>query len=339
MTDIDILKNLCDTNGLSENDERDFVIGYLKSLGYSAFVDVTGNVRAKIEGEDEYTLMLDAHLDKIGFIVTGITDNGFIKCTPQSGVDLRVISSAEVIVYGKEPLLGVISCIPPHLAKGEDKPIGRDGIYVDIGLTKEAAQERVMPGDIVCFKSEVKSLLNNRVTAAALDDRAGVLCLLKTAARLSDEDSLPISVELLFSNFEELGCRGVVPATFSAMPEEAVAIDVSFARDAYIKPFEGAPLGNGGMIGVSPVLNRRITKKLFEIAKAHDIKHQTEPMSGHTGTNADNISLSRGGVPTGLISIPLRNMHTAVEIIDLDDIESVSDILFEYIMSGGLKNA
>lgn len=339
MKDIDILRNLCDTNGMTEYDERNFVISYLSSLGYSANTDVTGNVTATTPGESEYTVMLDAHLDKIGFVVTAITDNGFLKCAVQSGVDLRVISSAEVIVYGKEPIFGVISCIPPHLSKGEDKPIEKDAIFVDIGLDKKTAEEKVTPGDFVCFKSELKELVNNRVTAAALDDRAGVLCLLKIAQKLASQDSIPVTVKLLFSNFEEVGCRGAITAAFSAMLEEAISVDVSFARDRYIKSEEGGALGDGAMIGISPVLNRRITKRLFETAKSKDIKHQTEAMAEGTGTNADKISLSQNGIPTGLVSIPLRNMHTAGEIVSLDDIEAVSNLLFSYVMNGGLFNA
>ena len=226
---------------------------------------------------------------------------------------------------------------PPHLSSGEIEynDIGSLKIDTMLGLK---ARDIISVGDFVTFFAEPQELLGTRVTAKALDDRAGVTCLLELARRLSGK-KLPFNVVFALTDAEELGVRGAKTATYDITPDEAIALDVSFADGPDIAPTECGKLSSGAMIGVSPVLDREISNKLISLAKENNIPYQTEVMAGRTGTNGDVISLNKSGVRTGLVSIPERNMHTEVEVVDIKDIESVCDILEQYILKGGVKNA
>ena len=132
-----------------------------------------------------------------------------------------------------------------------------------------------------------------------------------------------------------MGLRGIHTAAHRVQPDEAVVLDVSFADGVGISPLDCGNMGKGAMIGYSPVLERKISKKLTRLAQDHKIPYQIEVMDGHTGTNADAVSLVGNGIPTGLVSIPLRNMHTDVETVDLSDLKSVCDLIEHYIRAGG----
>lgn len=290
----------------------------------------------EIKGESDYTLLLDAHIDEVGFIVTHISDNGFLTVAKCGGIDLRHLPSKAVTIHGREKITGVFSSIPPHLSKGDELPESITDYKIDTGLGSKA-KDVVSVGDFVTYKTVAADLLGSAVTGKAFDDRAGAAVLLELARRLSGK-TLPITVKLLFSDAEELGLRGAGIAAYDITPNEAVAIDVSFGNGPDISPFECGNLGGGAMIGISPVLNRGISDKLISIAKNNKINYQTEVMGGKTSTNADIISVTKSGVKTGLISIPLRNMHTDCEVLDLADVASVCDILEKYVMAGGVKN-
>lgn len=295
------------------------------------------SVVGEIKGKSDYTLLLDAHIDEVGFIVTNISDDGFLTVAKCGGIDLRHLPSKAVIIHGKEKLTGVFCSIPPHLAKGEELPDNITEYKIDTLLGKKA-KELISLGDFVTYKATPAEMLGTTVTGKAFDDRAGCAVLLELAKRLSDK-ALPITVKFLFSDAEELGLRGAGTATFGLNPDEAVAIDVSFGNGPDISPYECGELGKGAMIGISPVLNRTVTNGLILAAKENGIPYQSEVMGGRTSTNADIISVTKSGVKCGLVSIPLRNMHTDCEVLDLSDLLSVCDILEKYITSGGAMNA
>lgn len=290
----------------------------------------------EMKGESDYTILLDAHIDEVGFIVTHISDDGFLTVQKCGGIDLRHLPAAEVTIHGKSDITGVFSSVPPHLSKGDEMPDSITDYKIDTLLGSEA-KNIISVGDFVTYKVTPSELLGSKISGKSLDNRAGVCVLLELARRLTGK-KLPISVKFLMSDAEELGLRGATTAAFKAEPDEAVVIDVSFGNGPDISQFECGNLGEGAMLGISPVLCREISDKLISIAKDNSINYQTEVMGGRTSTNADVISVSKSGVKTGLISIPLRNMHTPNEVVDLEDIISVCDILEKYIMAGGVKN-
>lgn len=309
----DLLKEYCKT----EKSDTLTVIGYLK-------------------GESDYTLMLDAHIDQIAMIVTDIDDNGFLTVAKSGGIDIRALPSRRVTVHGKEKVAAVFCATPPHLSSGEKEYTDIADIKLDTALGAKA-KEIISIGDYVTFSADPCELLGTRVSGRSFDDRAAVACLIEVAKRLKDK-KLPLNVAFVLSDGEELGMRGIRPAAFKVDPNEAIAIDVSFGDGIGISEDECGKLGEGGMIGISPALDRKISQKLIKTAKDNNIPYQTEVMGERTGTNADMIAVSRQGVRTCTLSIPLRNMHTEVETLDIKDLDSVCELLCAYILSGGAIN-
>ena len=315
---------------------RDIAFNILEDLTDECQKTDNLTVLGKIKGESDHTLMLAAHIDEIGFIVTDIDDKGFLTVGKCGGFDLRTLPAKCVTIHGKEKITGVFCSTPPHLAEGEQSFDDITKFKIDT-LLGEKAKEVISLGDFVTFKNEPYSLQGDIVGGKSFDDRAGVASLLLLAEKLKGE-KLPISVVIALTDMEELGTRGAKTACFKINPDEAIAIDVSFGNAPDVSPTECGELGKGAMVGIAPVLSKNMSNKLINVAKENGIPYQTEVMGGRTGTDADTLSITREGVPSGVVSIPLRNMHTDNEIIDIRDIESVSELLKEYILKGGLLN-
>ena len=289
-----------------------------------------------LEGRTDYTIMLDAHIDQVAFIVTDIDDNGFLTVSNSGGIDIRMLPSREVTVHGKEKISAVFCSTPPHLASGEVEYNDISNIKLD-SLLGSKAKDIVSIGDYVTF-SGTPFEMGNLLCGRSFDDRAAVACILELAKRLSGKE-LPCNVAFVLSDGEELGLRGIRTASFKVNPNEAIAVDVSFGDGPDISADDCGKLRKGGMIGISPSLDKRVSQKLIDIAKENNIPYQLEVMGSSTGTNADMISVTREGVKTTTLSIPLRNMHTEVETLDVKDLYSVCDLLECYILSGGVGNA
>lgn len=286
-----------------------------------------------------YHILLDAHIDEIGFVVTSISEEGFLKLGACGGIDKRMLLGSEVSVWGKQELRGVISTLPPHLQKGEDekKVPEIDEISVDIGMSKEFAEHIVSLGDRVTFKRHFTELIGNNISANCLDDRAGIASIILS---LDELKKLPVKITVLFSTQEEVGTRGAKIGPYGRNVDEAIAVDVSFGYTPNCKKEECGELGKGSMIGFSPILNKENSRKLVSVAENYKIPYQIEVMNGRTGTNADVISISESGIKCSLISIPLKNMHSPVEVIDIKDVENVSSLIVAYIKEkAGAVNA
>lgn len=338
---IDLLRRLCDAPGSSGDESSAAQTVKEMFLPYGkASVDLFGNVIVNM-GNPNATkhILLDAHLDQIGLVVTHIDDEGFIKAAPCGGIDRRVLMGSRVKLYGKQVVSGIVCCMPPHLTNGgEDKIPPMDQLAIDTGLPAKTVKDILSPGDRILFASSLKKLLGNRVTAPALDNRAGVASLIRCAQILSNQD-LSCRVSFLCSAQEETGGAGAKTASYALHPDEAIMVDVSFGEQPGVTLEKSAKLGGGTMIGIAPTLSREISNRLLELAKENAIPYQLEVMGGGTGTNADEVSTARGGVPSGLLSIPLRNMHTQAELIDLSDIESTAQLLADYVTKGGMSRA
>lgn len=300
--------------------------------------DPLGGIFGLWEGENrDYTILLDAHVDEISFVVTGIDEKGFLKVGKRGGIDPRVLPACEVDVWGKEQLHGLFCSTPPHLQKEKrSEVIPLDQLRIDIGYPAKKAEELVTLGDKITFHVEPQRLQNGLVTGKALDDRAGVAALLMCVDTLSrGGQKLPCNLLIQFSEQEEIGGAGAQIDAFRLFPNEAIVVDVSFANYPGVAEHKCGKLGGGPMIGFSPVLSRQITDKLMEMAQGHGIPVQREIMAAKTGTNADEIFTARTGVACGMVSIPQRNMHTPAEVVSLQDVENTARLLAQYVMSGG----
>lgn len=303
---------------------------------FSPYVDSievgTDSVVGVLNGNSDYSILIDAHLDEIGFIVTYIDEKGFLKVSAMGGIDARLLCSQAVVVHGKEDVVGFFCSTPPHLKKDADQAPKTEDLYIDTGLGDDL-KKIVRVGDRVTFLQAPAQLLGGRITGKSLDNRAGITALIEAARQLKNAESLPCNVIFLLSDQEELGCRGARTKAFELTPDEAIVVDVSFGDAADMPKEKTGELSKGAMIGISPVLSRRVTDGLIKTAQHNNLQFQCEVMGGTTSTNADVISTAKSGIPCGLLSIPLRNMHTTVEVVDINDIQSTADIIVKYVLS------
>ena len=324
------LSEISGTSG-SESKAAQLALGMLREYCPDAEI-INGNVTGKfgVHREGLPSLLLDAHIDQIGFAVTYITDDGFIKVGNIGGIDRRLLPAQPVVVHGSRDIKGVICSVPPHLTSGGSEVLEMDDVAIDTGLTKEELEKLVSLGDSVTFDVTCRDLIGSRITGGALDDRCGVASILYALELLKGSD-LAYNVTVLFSTQEEVGERGAKIGAFEIDPDIALAVDVSFAYAIGEEESKCGYLGKGPMIGISPSLSREISEELINTAKSADIPYQIEVMSGLTGTNADRFSVNRCGAKACTVSIPLRNMHTPVEVIDLTDVEQTAKLLAAYI--------
>ncbi len=335
----EILKKLCIDKGVSGSETEMFdVIKELVGDFAEVSADGMGDILVTMGDKNaKKHIMLDAHVDRIGLVVTYINENGFIKAEPVGGIDLRTLQSSAVKVLGKENILGVICTMPPHLSKNDDE-LSKDKIWIDTGLSADEVKKLVSLGDKIIVCSEFRELLNNQVAVSALDNRAGCAVLVKCAELLKDKN-LPCRLSLVFSVQEETSELGAGISAYSLEPNEAVVVDVGFAKQDGVSDEKSGKIGCGAIISISPVLSKKVTDKIKDIAKRLDMECDYEVCGGATGTNADKISSSRGGIMTGCISIPEKNMHTQVEVVSLDDMEKIAELLSIYVQEGGACNA
>lgn len=335
------LKELCLCRGISgnENSVAEYAYKMMNAFG-ECYTDARGNFICRKKGKGKKYL-LDAHMDQIGFVVTEICDNGFVKVAKVGGVDKRTLSAQEVIICASKPVYGVILAKAPHLTDKSERSKASDisDISVDTGLCGEELKKRISLGDPVIFKPHFAELISGRVTGTAIDDRSGMLIIARTLEILK-ESELQSDITAVFSVQEEVGGGGAANASFACEADEAFVVDVSFAEQPEIsesKLRHCMKLGGGVFIGVAPVLSRKMSEKLIEIAKAQGIPFSLEVMGGKTGTNADGVAAVGCGKAVSTISPPIRNMHTAVEIADIRDIEASARLISKYISDGEMR--
>ena len=277
------------------------------------------------------TLLLDAHLDEVGLIVTGIED-GFLHFRGLGGVDPRVLIDREVTVLTEPPIFGVVSCLPPHVQKSgdSDKAEPMDQLSIDIGMSQETAEKTVPIGTPIVYRQECRPLGENEFCGKSLDDRSCFVTLLR-AAELLKEKELDVDLYILGSACEEVGGWGAGTAAFSLAPDWCVAVDVTFGQTPDLSSGEcPCKVHKGPAIGRGPVIPRWMSDRFINKAKSADIPYQVEIMSGSTGTNGDDFQTAREGIATAVLSLPLKYMHTPIEVIGLDDMEQTAQLLASF---------
>lgn len=331
-----LLKKLCEAIGPSgyEDDVRGIVIDELKKSADRVWVDTLGNVIAYKKGGGS-KLMLAAHMDEIGFFVSHIDDNGFLRIVPIGGVIERTVLYQRVLIKTRSGSIirGVIGLKPPHILRKEEAekiPEFKD-LFVDLGLSSKADVEGrgVSIGDIAVFDREMIQLGEYRVTGKAIDDRVGVAALIKAFESIEKPG---VDVYAVATVQEEVGLKGARTSAFALSPDLAIALDVTIASDVPDTPIHQwfTKLGNGPAIKVVDgraasglITPRKLVDKLVEIAEKHKIPYQIEVAAGGT-TDASIINLNKEGVPAGTISIPARYIHSPVEVIDLRDLANTA---------------
>lgn len=293
---------------------------------FAAVKRTCGRLVATLDGVGE-PLLLEAHLDEVGFVVTNVAENGFVKVAAVGSVDSRILTGVRVRLYGEKTVEGVFISTPPHLSEEKSAPKLED-LFIDVG---PAQAKFLKAGDFATYATLPQNMLGTTLCGKAMDNRSGVAAVLKAAANIAAVSAhRPITVLLTVG--EELGLRGAKTGGFDLFDrvKQAIAVDVSFGNFSGCDPYKTAKLGTGAMIGISPVLHRPMYRRLEQLAKDLNIAYTREIMAGNTGTNADALSVTCGGIETALLSIPLRNMHTPCEVVDLNDIAAVVNLIVAY---------
>ncbi len=278
-------------------------------------------------------LLLDAHLDTIGFVVTEICDGGFLRVAPVGGVAAKILSSSSVLIYGKEIIEGIFASKPPHLqtAGESEKKMEIADLCIDTGLSDEKLKSIVRIGTPVGFSCKLRKLLGDNLVGSGFDDRLCGASLIRAIMLLDDVD-LNVDIAFQFSGGEETGYKGAQTSTYLLDPDCAVVVDVTHAFvPGAPKTREDTKAGGGPDICFSPQTNRAFTKLAVETAERAGIAYQLSAAPGRTGTNSNAVQTTRDGIPTLLVSIPLKNMHTMSEIVDLGDALATSRLVAEVI--------
>ena len=326
---------LCAISGPSgfESGVYAYASDYLRPYADEIKTDALGNFMAirRCGKPLAKTFLLDAHMDEIGFIITAVDKDGSLRFASLGGVDARMLPAREICVLSDPPIFGVIDTLPPHILKEEDmdKAFDADKLRIDVGMSQEGASKLCPPGTAAVFAGGCTELGEKQLCGKALDDRSCAAILLKAFEELSSME-LDVDVCCLLSSQEEVGGRGAIVGAWNAEPDYAIVVDVTHAKtpDA---PEVTMELGKGAAVGIGPNMNRGMTKELFRLAEEQGITCQPEVCPGSSGTNAEEIQVSRMGVATALISLPIKYMHTPVETACLDDMESILKLIIAYV--------
>ena len=332
----EVIFDLCRAHGVSGNEEPALRLAkkYLEPFA-EVSTDSNGNLYAMLGNPNaNKTILLDAHIDRIGVIVTDINENGFVKVDKCGGMDIRVLQ--DCVLANTDGLKGTVCCLPPHLSDGkEDKANPISKTWVDFGMPRNEVEKHIKIGDVLTFCAEPAELLDGKITAPALDNRCGAAALIRVAELLQNKE-VHYKIVILLSSQEETYGTGAATGAFKIDADEAIAVDVSFAAQPDISgQYSKISLGKGGMIAVSSVLDKAMSSKLISLAKEKNIPYQLEPIAGRTGTNADKIAVTKGGIRTAVVSIPQKYMHTQIEVINPADVEHTARLIAEYILCGG----
>ncbi|MGM0471210.1 MAG: M42 family metallopeptidase [Bacillota bacterium] len=333
----EFLAQLSNATGISGQESK---VAELIEDTFSDYVDEIkrdrlGNLITYKAGQADETrskVMLAAHMDEIGLMVKDIDDEGFLKFTTVGGIDQRTLVGQEVLVYGQEVVRGIIGAKPPHIQEPDErkKAVKLEDMHIDLGREAKEVQELITIGDLAVVDREFTSLDDKRVSGKALDDRSGVVVMLeclKELTRLRHQ----ADVYAVATVQEEVGVRGAITSTYGVMPDIGIAVDVGHGKVPGTSAEDTAKLGEGPVIALGPQVHPKLHNKLKEVAKEYDISYQINAETSPRGTDAFAIQITKSGIPTALISIPLRYMHTSVESLDLSDLKQAGRLLANFI--------
>lgn len=295
-----------------------------------AYIDKLGNVIAiKQSKNSKKRIVLDAHIDQIGLMVTEITDSGFLRFVPVGGVDLRILPAMEVTVHGKRDIYGVIGAKPPHLLTGgTDKAYQVSDLSIDTGFSREILEDLVSVGDVVSFRTKTTQLANGRICRNGLDDRIGVYVLLEVMKRIKLTN---VDVICTLTVGEEIGLKGANIIGNSLDFDGAIVVDVTHGITPDGIKARSFSLNDGPVITKCPALSKQMNQSILDYAKSVGMKMQIEVETGDPGTNAWTLHSAKEAIPTVMVSVPLKYMHTAGEVVSMENVEQVIELIAGYL--------
>jgi len=334
-----LLKKIIEAAGISgyEKEIANIMCSELKKSCDEVKVDSFGNVIAK-KGKGKKKIMLAAHMDEIGFMVKHITKEGYIYFIKVGGIDDRVLPAQRVVIKSKKgDCVGIIGTKPPHLQKEEDKkkPLKYEDMFIDIGCSSiEEAKKRVEIGDIAIFEPNSGVLNGKLCYGKAVDDRIGCYALIKIMEKLN----VDAEVYAVATGQEEVGLKGARTAAFNVSPDYAIAIDTTIAgdtplvteRESSLKLGEGVAITIIEASGRGVIVNEKIKDLLMDTAKKNKIKYQVDVIDGGV-TDGAMIYMNKEGVPTGVLSIPTRYIHSPTGVFNIDDVDAATKLTIKAV--------
>ncbi|HWE12682.1 MAG TPA: M20/M25/M40 family metallo-hydrolase [Solirubrobacteraceae bacterium] len=297
--------------------------------------DIVGSSMARVPGTaGGPALAIIGHIDEIGVHVSHIDDEGYLHFGEVGGWDPLVLVGQRVAIASRGGTIpGVIGRKPIHLIKSDERdraPKTKD-LHIDIGASDgDEAREMVRVGDVGVIAVEPLELPNGRLVSRALDNRIGCYVAAEAARLVALDGGAPGDVVALAVAQEETTFAGARTSAFALEPDLAIVVDVTFATDQpgiELGPMTKHPLGSGPVIARGTTLHPRVTELLYETAASEQLPHTLESLGRATGTDADAVHASRTGVPTGIVSVPLRYMHSPVELVSLADIQVAAELI------------
>lgn len=336
------LQTLSDAFGVAgfEDEVRGTIERLISPYVEEVTTDALGNLITTRKGKGKTTLMLDAHMDEVGFIVKWIEESGYLRFVPLGGWDERILLShrVEILTRSGEKRYGVIGAAPPHILKDEErkKPIPLERMFIDVGASsrREVTELGIRIGDPLTIHYPFIELRSGYVTGKAFDDRVGCAVMIETARRLAETD-LPVNLTLSFVVSEEVGLRGARTAAYRVNPDLALALEGTIGADMPGVSEDNQPvrLGRGPAITVadwSIIVSRRIIQALERAAEEKAITYQYK-LPGYGGTDAGAIHTTRAGIPSGVVSVPCRFIHSPTSTMRLNDFENTTRLISEFV--------
>lgn len=336
----DFLKEISEASGVSgyEAGLRELVRAEFAQYVDELRTDTLGNLIALKRGQraketPQRSIMLAGHMDEIGLLITKL-EKGYLRFATVGGFDLRVLLGQEVLVHGRHDLPGIIGSRPPHVLSQEEREqvVPLDRLFIDVGLPEDELADNVHVGDIVTLQRQFTELSGGLIAGKAFDDRAAVACIDSCLQYLAGMKHR-WDVYAVATVQEETGLKGALTSAFGLEPDIGVAIDVGHGNMLGVSEADTVAVGGGPAIAIGPNIHPLLHTRLVNTAKEHEISYQIDPIPGRSGTDAWAMQVTREGMPTALISIPLRYMHTTVETLALKDIERIGRLLTLFIAS------
>jgi putative aminopeptidase FrvX len=337
---MDFLKGFVDTPSPSgfERPAQEVWRKYVSEFADRVESDVQGNSIAILNESGKPRVMLVGHCDEIGFMVRYVSDQGFIYFGSIGGVDPNIVPAKRIIIStGKGPVTGVVGRTAVHMMDKEDekKTIKLHDLWIDIGAkNKKEALRRVSIGDPIVFDTGFEVLSGKLAVARGFDDKMGAFAVAEALRMLSRKKKLKAAVYGVASVQEEISFAGATTSAFSIQPDVAIAVDVGNATDTpgvSKERYGEIKLGAGPIIDRGSAISPRVEEMLKQVARKNKIPFQACASPRHTGTDADAVFTSRGGVACGLVSVPNRYMHTPVEVIHLGDLEQCARLMAAFV--------
>lgn len=323
-----------------EHSGQEVWLNYLKPYIEETITDVYGTAVGVINPGKKYKVVLEAHADEISWFVNYITDDGYIYVIRNGGSDFQIAPSMRVNVFGdKGPVLGVFGWGAIHIRQGKDPDTSQENCFIDVGCAskKEVEDLGIHVGSVAVFRDEMTWMNGRYIVGRALDNRMGGFMIAEVARMLNEnKKKLPYTLYIVNSVQEEIGLRGAEMISRRLAPDVALITDVTHdtCSPAYNKKKQGhCKCGEGAVLTYGPAVQNNLLALLIEVATKKKVAFQRNAVSRSTGTDTDSFAYSTVGVPSALISLPLKYMHTTVETVHESDVQSCINLMYEALLA------